>query len=1019
MRRKNIIIGTVGFAALSALIAINPFHFGKGNGSYNPEDLSVFRKQSAGDAQIWLAARYIDLETGKKITSEKLHMLMEQEKNRKRAGITFEELGPDNIGGRTRAIQIDIKNPQKIWAGGVSGGLFVSTDGANNWNRVDDFPGVPYISSMTQTADQTLFVGTGSAFEGWDGDGLHYLENGSSTWKVVPGTSGFFNITQVSAPVAGNTVFFATNNGLKKWTVGDASITSLTTTSGGCYSMEISRDGQVIVANAGASGKTYVSNDGGNNFTDVSGSGAGKIPNGASRIEYAISPTKNAQGKYTIYASRTASNLLGMNISLDNGMTWSQFIGASDGGSLNIYRDQGTYNTILSVDPSNTERLLIGGIDIWEWEQTANNPPSGGFDQLSQWFLDPTSDKYVHADNHEMKWDQNNRFYMGNDGGIGISTDFGATFYPANRGYNVTQFYGIAADPHGAILGGTQDNGTLYNDHTLFGYKNFREVKNEGGDGFECEISFYNPNVQIVSSYNNSIRRSYDRGFSFSTFNPNYPASYGTTGEQGGMFPFTTQLALFEYLDPNSEDSLVFMPKKNYDAGDKIRVASMATGDTIDYTALKDLYYDDTVFYDPSLTVTDYIVKNQITGGNVDLGQTGYTQTYNAAGATSPVDVGDSLLLDNGSKVLVETVTPYQHYFASSPDPSSNAVFDLGMEQQGYNVSWDTVMVADPYQSWYFVYTYANGGEIWATRDALRFAVDAKWVLLTDGLGSSNMDIELSKDLNKCYVTCGSKVYRIDGLGSIYSQASNFESAVQTAGAAKMAISNLSCEGLALNPNNANDLVIIQSGFGGSILRSANAAGASPTFSSIGNLGVACYDAVISSINSDVIVVGSAFGVYVTETGGGTAADWTTASAGFENVPVYQVRQNWRTWAEGCYRPGEIYLGTYGRGIWASSSYLSTPGQDNPYADKIKTDLKVYPNPTSDVSVLSFNLVNSGTVHVRVYNIAGQEVKSMELKNLSKGEHTVDIDAAGLRTGSYIVKFQAGKVNETVKFMKI
>ena len=60
----------------------------------------------------------------------------------------------------------------------------------------------------------------------------------------------------------------------------------------------------------------------------------------------------------------------------------------------------------------------------------------------------------------------------------------------ANRGYNVTQFYGIAFDRDGAVMGGTQDNGTLYNNHTLSTYKEFRQVG--GGDGFECEISYFN-----------------------------------------------------------------------------------------------------------------------------------------------------------------------------------------------------------------------------------------------------------------------------------------------------------------------------------------------------------------------------------------------------------------------------------------------------------------------------------------------------------------------------------------------
>ena len=109
----------------------------------------------------------------------------------------------------------------------------------------------------------------------------------------------------------------------------------------------------------------------------------------------------------------------------------------------------------------------------------------------------------------------NNRLYVGNDGGIGVTNDFGATWFPANRGYNVTQFYGIAFDRSGAVMGGAQDNGTLYNDFTGSTLESFNQVT--GGDGFECEISFYNPKVMFTSIYYNSINRSGDKGQTFTS----------------------------------------------------------------------------------------------------------------------------------------------------------------------------------------------------------------------------------------------------------------------------------------------------------------------------------------------------------------------------------------------------------------------------------------------------------------------------------------------------------------------
>jgi len=179
-----------------------------------------------------------------------------------------------------------------------------------------------------------------------------------------------------------------------------------------------------------------------------------------------------------------------------------------------------------------------------------------------------------------MKWDNNNRLYVGNDGGIGITLDKGQNWYPANRGYNVTQFYGIAFDASGRVMGGTQDNGTLYNDFSLSTYHEFREVG--GGDGFECEISFFNPNVMFSSIYYNTISRSGDRGVNFTNFSPNLPGTYDPPGTDGSSYhPFHTELFLAENYDQNSKDSVTYVPTKNYAAGTVLRVPSLASGDTI------------------------------------------------------------------------------------------------------------------------------------------------------------------------------------------------------------------------------------------------------------------------------------------------------------------------------------------------------------------------------------------------------------------------------------------------------
>ena len=110
--------------------------------------------------------------------------------------------------------------------GGVSGGLFVSLNKGSTWNRVDEYidaSASPYISSMTQTTDGTLYV-AGSNQEGWNGNGVWYTIDFGQTWTKVPGTS---NCTEIESSDADAYAWMATSSGLKKWKYGDATVTNV------------------------------------------------------------------------------------------------------------------------------------------------------------------------------------------------------------------------------------------------------------------------------------------------------------------------------------------------------------------------------------------------------------------------------------------------------------------------------------------------------------------------------------------------------------------------------------------------------------------------------------------------------------------------------------------------------------------------------------------------------------------------------------------------------------------------
>ncbi|NMH89176.1 thrombospondin type 3 repeat-containing protein [Flavivirga algicola] len=109
------------------------------------------------------------------------------------------ERGPNNVGGRTRAVMFDPNDATNeiVFAGGVSGGLWKNTSISNansQWARVD-IPENLAISSIAYDPNNTdiFYVGTGESYVSGDvnGDGLWKSEDRGNTWtKVFGGVSG-------------------------------------------------------------------------------------------------------------------------------------------------------------------------------------------------------------------------------------------------------------------------------------------------------------------------------------------------------------------------------------------------------------------------------------------------------------------------------------------------------------------------------------------------------------------------------------------------------------------------------------------------------------------------------------------------------------------------------------------------------------------------------------------------------------------------------------------------------------
>lgn len=1083
MRNRYLLVGTVASAVFASFAILNPFSQNVEEGAYEVRTKTAFdaQAQAACGAQEYLNLMHADPATGLVDPQMVARARQDAKSMFARAGVlTWDEEGPSNIGGRTRAICVNVLNQYELYAGSVSGGLFHSGDRGNYWAKVPTFDAVLGISSIAQTPNGTLVIGTGHSAEGHGGcgngntgaygAGVYVYAGGdvSVAPVLIPGSASWGYVNEVLADRVNNVVWILTSNdGVWTYNTDNGTLTDVSGTVGTSNATAgvISADGQVICIGGGSTSKrTFVSNDGGVTFTDYSSTAntSNPMPASIGRYEYAISHERAANGNYFIYCARGATDgtFDGAFVSSDNGVNWNIIAPSSGGGSgaFNPYRDQAWWNNIVTVAPGYPARAFVGGVDIYSWAADEANPTFGSWNQNTNWALNPTSSIYAHADQHEMKWDDMGRFFIGNDGGIGYSDDMGATWTPANRGYNVTQFYSVAYSAHGDVLGGTQDNGSLYNDHTNFQWQDFSEIL--GGDGFDSDISHSNRNMVFSTIYYCGVFRSSDRGVTQYPFAPSQLANNMAVGTTNGPGNFNTCIRFHEVFDLNTTDSVDYLPVQGYSAGVTLQIPSNSTGDTITYVTTDSIRFSDTVTYDPNINVTEYMVTDCISSANRDLA---IEQPWaNLNSGMYPPLIGDSIIffndpLDNGDDdtVIVCDTIPYRFYYAT--DPASNDTLAMHVDSILYNVPWDTVTVQDPYISWLALgigngrWTTGNRDlGIWMTRYAKRFAsqvADAElWLNVQPNVGGRVLCMEFSRNADFLYVgTSAGGVYRLTGYNQYYASTPGIKDSLQgwnilnpsgnpvvttwdqIYNSGGKCITGIGVDYGASTPD-GDHLIVCLGGFAGGthVVEITNAStcpanGANDRqIHSASEFQFPVYDAIIDRDDPNFVAIATEYGVYTTQNVSAASPVWEFDSEGFGYTPVHALRQDWRTFAEGSFNPGKIYAGTHGRGIWSTGTLLSLPDDINAGIDKetFETNLNVFPNPMTTSGFLKFELENNADVYVNIYSLSGKKVKNISRANLPKGDNTIDFNVADLPIGTYLIQFRAGNQVETTKFVK-
>jgi hypothetical protein len=419
---------------------------------------------------------------------------------------TWTWLGPSDRGGRTRAFVIDPRNPQVMFAGGITGGVWKSTTGGSDWTPLTDTLSNIAVGVLRPDPSNpsVMYAGTGEGYYAalnWQrGDGILRTIDDGQTWNFLPSTQNpdFYYVDDIEVSAHDpNRIYAATSTGVWRSPDGGATWSKVLagTTPVGCVDLAIRTDrtpDTLFVSCGGVQGSQGIfrSVDGGTTWELVVGGIDGK------KVGWATLAIA-ASNQDVVYASVADLNEAALGLIRSQGGggqgTWTiQNRGKASGGpdwlaycEKNGFTNGG-YANALGVDPTDPNRLWTGSIDMYRSEDGGATLTPAAY-----WWLDYEEDvtdgtPWIHADHHLVVFDPryngttNKTVYFTNDGGI-FKTDDDRTpltnpscdenqqtlalnqtsFVNLNHGYGVTQFVGGAVAPDGGqVVAGTQDNGS-------------------------------------------------------------------------------------------------------------------------------------------------------------------------------------------------------------------------------------------------------------------------------------------------------------------------------------------------------------------------------------------------------------------------------------------------------------------------------------------------------------------------------------------------------------------------------
>lgn len=694
-----------------------------------------------------------------------------------------------------------------------------------------------------------------------------------------------------------------------------------------------------------------------------------------------------------------------------------------------------------------------------------------------------TNPSYIHSGIHQIvpTWviengDTNWVYYFATDGGVfkGTYRTLGAstmwTFAAINKGLNIVQFNHIAVSPDGSIVGGAVDNSCPFiqsrNDH------NGSVPTNSWYDNDENSVINHTGNIIWTGSGADVASSMFQQLKPFSRrtlFVSSDPGKFSLSDSRGTYEVSSYARACADYADYTNTQTWTFaesfIANNNYGSNPIPKMDLWETKSNTIWNDSIDFIIDTTLTYIHNGEETQIHGNTRFVSGDSLVVASKPNFSYPFYHKFTKTHQIDTTIYYYDSLLKKDTFRVEYRVNMKVPNPVVSRMIVTGKDGNGYDCVFFTLTPSYFRNVWTSLESGSPTAMQWAqiyqgddgnTVDDIKFSRDGKsiYVAVTDETAGNSYVLRIYNfnviDANDPvtmktrlrYVrtpdTTGLRVVRKD---TIFAPNGDFF---------KRHISSIS-----VDPREGQDnLLITFDDYGSSepnMVLVKNASNVNTRTSVSVNVtnstnGMTTADPVHSGIiaidksNNPVLYAGTEKGVFTSTSL--TSPSWQNFGD-FIGVPVTSIVQQTNIMKRESFiardgvnnvqylfaktkYPRAIYFGTYGRGVFMDTTYVTDhvnevcdpddwAGINN--VDKGENHMNIYPNPASDHATIDLSIVNSGNAVIKIYDVAGKLVFTENLGYLYEGVHQYTVNCSKFNRGMYLVNINVGKESATSKLI--